>query len=136
MYFSRVKRASSTFTTMPKKKMSAAWVPKSVSTVPTMASLFGTTPCTSKACWNMSPNGVRAPETTPAPAASTRNPTKALIVPLRVSETDLRWRTRPSRAIRPMITDGSRNMSTRVLRKLFTVNAFPRHDYGLRSRCR
>lgn len=41
---------------------------------------------------------------------------------------DLRWSTRPSRAIRPMMTDGSRKTSRRLSRTLFTDNAFFGHD--------
>lgn len=106
MYLKRDVIDSRMFTIMPKKKIRAASEPYFTSTGPTMASLFGTTPCTLNACWNMLPKGSSAPETTDAPAASTRNPTSVRMVPFMMSVAFLRCTARPISEIRATMMDG------------------------------
>ena len=112
MNLRRVKRAMAMFATMPNAMMSAVAVPYFSSAVETMASLFGTTPCTLNACWKMSPSGLSEPSSTPAPPPKTMKPRMVLMVPLMISATDFFCAISPMRAMMPTSTDGTLRIST------------------------
>lgn len=87
------------FMHMPSAKTADVCTAYSVKPIDTIASLFGTTPCMSKAIWNRSPNGTIDCCTTPAP--KTIKPRIVLIVPLMIARLSDFLRIKPSIAISP-----------------------------------
>ena len=106
MYFSGVIRAIKILANIPNAIISAVAVPNSVRAIATIASLFGTTPATLKASWNISPNGANAPCKIVAPPDNTKKPKHVFTVPLITSCAGFFKSKRPVIAIRATRIDG------------------------------
>ena len=102
------------FTAIPKNITNAVVVPNCCKAIETIASLLGTTPFTLNAVSNIPPKGSNDPDTTPAPADKTKNPTNVLTVPFTVSAPDFFCVKSPTKAIKETKNAGVFAISTKT----------------------
>ena len=125
-----VKRAIKIFATIAKAMIKAVVVPNSVNAIETIASLFGTTPDTLNASWNICPNGINAPCKIVEPPVKTKKPKHVLNVPLITSVAGFLSNKRPIKAINATSIDGSLRTSTIKSRIALPIgnSSFNSHD--------
>ena len=100
------------FANIPKHIISAVGPAYLTRPAVTIASLFGTTPCTLNAKLNHVPKSFNDPVCkNDEPADNTKNPTIVLIVPFTTSSTGFFCKHKPINAIKPTKIDGVDNNS-------------------------